>query len=209
MASPWHARHATLQRNLCIVYCQATPEDIATGLAWYPAARRIVQDWSAAYGVSVETVACVIAALSPLQEWGRNLSQAEAMVAGRAPTIRGLASNERKARAILQGREGTTLRAFPHGPKVYHFACNLAGDTGAVTVDTHAIQAACHDVQVRLGLRWQAYAAFAAAYQAVAMALDLAPCDFQAIIWHTWKRLYPRMSKLHLRRRWHVVGMEE
>lgn len=27
-----------------------------------------------------------------------------------------------------------------------------------------------------------------------------------AIIWHVWKRLYPRTWKTHHRRQWHVIG---
>jgi hypothetical protein len=86
------------------------------------------------------------------------------------------------------------------------FARNLQGDGSAVTVDTHATQAALNDVTVTIGLTAARYAVFADAYRAAAMHAGLRPCDFQAVVWHIWKRKYPRGLKNKLRQQWHVVG---
>lgn len=207
MACQFTRRMPELTRNLLRLYRKRSTADTALGLAWYPNAHRIVLDWSDTYGYSIATVACVIAAISPQIDWERNLIAADDVLAGRAVSVGGpLRSNIAKARRIADDRAGQTLPYFPYGPKVASFACNLAGDSSIVTVDGHAMQAALNDVQANYRLPWKPYAIFAECYRNAAYRVGIAPADFQAIIWHAWKRLYPRSVKLTLRRQWHVIG---
>ncbi len=167
----------------------------------------------------MKTVACVIAAISPQCEWTRNLVIADDLLAGREPSIGGaLRSNLAKAKALRDETDtpnGTLdylsasarmARVFKSGPKVTNFAQNIAGDTQAVTVDTHAIQAAMSDPLVTICLKAASYQLFAQAYQAAARQVGIAPCDFQAIIWHSWKRQYPTAWKIRNRAQWSAVG---
>jgi hypothetical protein len=87
------------------------------------------------------------------------------------------------------------LPYFPGGPKVCSFALNLAGNDTAVTVDTHASQAALGSTLRTYGLSWQPYMCFASAYEIAANRVSRPAAEFQAIIWHTWKRIHPPESK--------------
>jgi len=201
------SRMPEIRRNLLHLWQEVSESDRELGAAWYPRAHRIMVEWAETYGYSIATVACVTAAISPQLEWTRNLVIADDVLAGRLPSIGGvLRMNLRKAERIRDDRAGQITPYFPHGPKVASFACNLGGDYSIVTVDTHAMQAALCDVQANYRLRWQPYSVFAQCYADVANALQIEPATFQAIIWHTWKRLYPRTRKLSERRQWHIVG---
>lgn len=211
MASHYARRLPEFTHNLLHLYRhETTVADCSLGNDWYDNAHRMMQEWSDSYGFSIATCACVTAAISPQCEWSRNLIIADDILAGRIPSIYGaLPLNVSKAQRIANDRASNMLDYFPQGPKVSSFACNLAGDYDVVTVDTHAVQAACGDVEVTISLHWPAYAVFAEAYQRAAIKAHLQPAVFQAIIWHTWKRLHPRVSKIQRRRQWHVVGEAE
>jgi hypothetical protein len=185
-----------MRRNLTTVYRRVTPADRDAGLAWYPHARDIVRSFATAYGIHDATVACVIAALSPQCEWSRNIVVAEDLLAGRGPSIGGpLLANITKAQRIINDRAIDTVAYFKAGPKVFHFARNLMGDASAITVDTHAAQCAIADPAQAIGLTWPHYDRIATAFRDVANRQELAPCDLQAVLWVTWKRLYPRSVK--------------
>lgn len=202
--------------NLVSLHNRATEADIINGEVWYPNARRIVSEWSDTYNVSETTVACVIAALSPQIDWPRNLIMADDVLAQRPLSIQGLRKNEEKARLIARvepidivtiGIPAEVMRYyFPTGPKVGSFAENLAGRDDIVTVDTHAMQAALNDVEARYTLKWTPYQVFQSAYTRAAQRVNRSPAEFQAIIWHVWKRLNPPQHKRNVRRQWEVIG---
>src|SRR6266404_4335581 len=196
-----------IQRNLLKLYRDAAYEDMVQGNEWYPRAHAIMLEWADTYGFSIATVACVTAAISPQCSWERNLIIAEDLLAGRLPSIGGaLNVNVRKAQRIIANRAGQITPYFPYGPKVASFAVNLAGDYSHATIDTHAMQAGLNDVQATYTLKWGPYAVFAQCYVNAAKIVGIDPATFQAIIWHVWKRKYPRTVKLQLRRQWHVMG---
>jgi hypothetical protein len=120
---------------------------------------------------------------------------------GEASAGGALLANVRKAIQIRDDRAESILPYFKSAPKVYNFSLNLQGIKSAVTVDTHALQAALHNVEITLGLNATRYAFFADAYRQAAESVDLAPCEFQAIVWLTWQQLYPRMVKNRIRRK--------
>lgn len=200
--SRYAARIPTMVRNLLALYRRATPAEVEAGLLWYPDARRIVCDWAGTYRLHDRTVAQVIAAVSPQCEWPRNLVIADDILAGRPPSIGGaLHVNIRKAERLRDNPSLTMLDVFPGGPKVCNFAVNLLGpDVTAVTIDGHAAQAAMNDATFTAGLPWRVYANFACAYHEAAHHVHADTADFQAIIWHVWKRLYPRQVKNRLRK---------
>lgn len=211
MACQFDSRTKEIERNLLRLYHQATDADIVQGIAWYPEARRIVCEWGTTYCFHDDTVAGVIAALSPQQEWSRNLIMADDILAGRPPSVLGLRSNIIKARLMrdsnpLENLSTRMLRLFPGGPKVNSFALNLAGDNSVVTVDTHAMQAGLNDVTARYTLKWAPYRVFAECYARAAVMVSRPPAEFQAIIWHAWKRLYPVGTKRQLRKQWEPIG---
>jgi hypothetical protein len=208
----------TLCENLRKEYAIVEDTDTVAGLAWYPSAQDIVRQWSEHYRYSVDTVACVVAAISPQVEWTRNLVIADDTLAQRMPSIGGvLHVNLRKAERLRDTdyrydiAERWTLEArmkeqFPTGCKVLNFARNLAGDMSAVTIDTHALQCALRDPLTTVGLRPVVYDIIADCYKTVADEVGIRPAVFQAILWHSWKRQYPRTWKILHRKQWSVMG---
>ncbi len=204
---------ATLVRNLGKVYRLATPAERAEGSTWYQKAQGIVNDWRVSYGLQLETVACVVSAISVQCAWERNLIIADDILAQRPPSVGGaLRSCIARAERIRRYDTGlpvdTTMRLhFPYGPKVLNFARNLAGDLHSVTVDTHGIQAACFDVLTTLTLKPKRYDIFADCYkQAAERYSPYYPAEFQAVTWLTWKRLHPTRGKIAARAQWSAVG---
>lgn len=215
MACQFDARMLEIKHNLRAFYRATEPLDRSLGVEWYATARRIVMEWATHYGYHDATVACVIAAISPQCDWERNLIIADDVLANRPVSISGaLHVNIEKAKRLrdewsttgtmgcneLGDVESRMVRVFPHGPKVCSFAANLAGIDDYVTIDGHAMQAALNDPTADYRLRWQPYTVFARCYAEVAREVGHKPCDFQAIIWHHWKRQYPRMVKHAIRK---------
>lgn len=200
-----------MRDNLLIGFARASDKAKANGLQWYPRARKMVRQWARADGLSVSSVACIIAALSPQVSWPTNVIAARSLLDDIYPTGP-LRVNISKAQSILAAaryaRDSKTrydahndmLRLFPEGPKVNSFAYNLAGNDTFVTVDTHAIQAALNDARVTIGLRWLPYRVFAECYAQSAVDVGLSPATFQAIVWHYWKERYPAQTKKQIRR---------
>ena len=194
-----------LKRNLTKVYARRTEADTLHGLLWYETARVFCSESAARYGHSVATCAAVTAALSPQCRWDRNIIIADDELGHRPVSIGGaLHSNIRKAEILRDSQAVDTRTVFTSGPKVHAFSLNLAGNRDAITVDTHAVQAAYDDVQVNVWLKAEPYRVFADAYRAVAQSVNVAPCDFQAIVWHTWKRENPH--KQPARAQWSAMG---
>lgn len=194
-----------MRDNLLTVYSQATTDDMNVGLAFYPLAFTQCHDWARYSGHNPLTVAGVVAALSPQVDWPHNLETAEHMVFGDVGYVyRGIRKNFDKAECILRDGAIDISPYFKRGLKVVPFSRNLAGDSEAVTVDTHAIQAAHNDVYwPQQALTPRTYAQIANAYVDSARAANLRPCDFQSVVWHVWKRLWPRAVKIQLRsNRW-------
>lgn len=208
MRSAYCSRITEMGRNLRHLYrTQTTDADRALGSVWYDDAHRIIAEWAHTYGYSIATCAAVTAAISPQCDWTRNLVIADDILAGRPPSIGGaINANVEKARRLRDAHESDTRKVFKSGPKVRAFSLNLLGDYSAVTVDTHATQAALADVEVTVALKQPQYDCFAQAYQLAALSFAIEPATFQAIIWHTWKRMYPRVAKLSRRTQWSTMG---
>lgn len=193
------------KRNLARVYARRSEADNLAGLLWYETARVFCSEAASKYGHTVATSAVVTAALSPQCRWERNIIIADDVLGYRAVSIGGaLHTNIRKAEKLRDTGATDTRAVFKDGPKVNAFARNLAGDCDAITVDTHAVQAAYDDILVNVWLRSGPYDVFATAYCEVARSVNLAPCDFQAIVWHVWKREHPH--KQPQRAQWSACG---
>lgn len=196
---------ATMARNLRTLLARASATDIAQGKTWYPRARAIVHIYAERFAISPETVACVIAATSPQCEWKRNLQITYDVLAMR-PLRKGFAMHGfvSRARRIREEQStdvlATMRRYYPTGYKVQAFAQNLIGCDTAVTVDSHAAQAAVNDITRVRTDNPRIYNAIASAYVDVAGETTYAPAELQAILWHTWKALYPATVKRHILR---------
>lgn len=176
------------------VYRQATLQELQDGLDWYRDAHAI------AVALDPErphAAAGVLAALSPMQSWGRNVNlAARAYADGRASG--GLFRNCAKADQIMAGAEPLDVLG---GDKVCNFYKAIANpaDGSAVVIDRHAFDIAVGRItndKSRAALsRKGVYDAFARAYVRAAKTisaetgLDMSPSALQAVTWCTWRRL--------------------
>lgn len=183
-------------RNLRKLYAQATPADIMQGSTWYPVAMDGCHAWGERFNVEPETVACVIAAISPQCDWTSNLRIALEVLSGQALVTGGaLRANVAKARAIYRDRATSLVGYFKDGPKVTAFSRNLLCDGAHVTIDAHAVQAAMNNPLWSKSLRTPQYRVFADVYSDVARELGIPVYQFQAIIWCTWKHKHTTSDK--------------
>jgi hypothetical protein len=175
------------------------------GERFYPDALAHCQNLARAYSLPVETVAGVVAALSPNNKWSRNLQDAHNIC--RAYVVGGYADAEQikcstynrnkiKALTILGGADPSTVLG---GLKVRAFYGCIMGDPYAdVCVDGHAYS-------VWLGqyvpttktpkISPKLYAAISADYAMAAEQINIIlntaylPCQIQAITWLAWRRI--------------------
>jgi hypothetical protein len=160
---------------------RATPADIEAGARWYGSGESLVDELAALHGLSRESVAAVIAHLSPRTTWLRNTTGARSLLAtDTAPGC--LSANVSRALAAL---ESDTPLATLNGPKTARFALNLLGDRTAVTVDVWAVRVALRgreDAEQVLG-RVGMYGAIEYAYQLAAHRAGVDPTTMQATTW--------------------------
>ena len=121
--------------NILSVYEEASPEEIAEGLAWYSSAHTFSVGLSERYGVSIRQAAGIIAALSPRLSWDLNLRNADTVC--RTGDVRGLGGNVAKAKRILHGEDPSDVLG---GNKVRSFFDNILFHeaSSTVTIDRHA-----------------------------------------------------------------------
>lgn len=164
----------------------ATLPQVTDGAAWYADAHGEAVRIGTAYGVATDTVAAIIAALSPRNKWARNLADAEAFVAAaargdaRRPKACTFHANSAKAWDIATG---TPWAEIMGGAKVRSFVANITGDAYAVTVDVWAVRAATLGAKDSVGKRKGEYETYANAYRIAAATLGITPSTAQAIAW--------------------------
>lgn len=170
---------ATVDR---IVRTYAAADDAAreAGRGWYGDGESIVDSLAERTGYSRETVAAVVAHLSPRTTWGRNVYGATMLLTeGTAPTCIG-ANVDRARRAMSSADPLSTL----HGPKTRRFAANLLGRRDVVTVDVWAMRVAMGDRARESALkRAGVYDALERAYQLAGARLGVDPVTVQATTW--------------------------
>ncbi len=176
---------APLTRRLLNTFDRACEDTIAQGVAWYPLARRTCENISREYGVPVDTVARVVAVLSPNMSWKGNITCTRKVLDGwtagiPASDVRaGLRTNVRKAYAILNGNPDALT-----GPKVTNFYRNIMGESDLVTVDSWAMRAATGKPYTNRDVPTATErAAITLAYCRAAARRGVCPRDFQAIVW--------------------------
>lgn len=192
--------------NILGVMQLATPMELIISRDWYANARRICETIANKVGlpgplpaIGWQTVAGVVAALSPNNRWERNCADAELVVrlykAGGAEAALGAKvctykTNLVKAVQILEGHHiPDTLR----GPKVTEFYHCIIGSVSEVCIDGHAYsiwagQRLTMKEIPSIGKKLRAQ--IKADYIAAARKYDLRPCEVQAITWCAWRRIH-------------------
>lgn len=127
--------HDGMVERILAQYHAASAECLADGRRWYAVAHAHALRLSAEYDVSLNTVALLIASLSPQKSWTDNLIMAEQALRGEdIPLATGI--NKRKAHAVLCGDvvELTALKT-----RNFWELIRDSGNDFSVCVDTHAI----------------------------------------------------------------------
>ena len=196
----WTVSDRTVERmawNVGQVLGLATADEWTAGVEWYQDGCAIAAQLADEYGVNVDQVVGVIAALSPQCEWSENLRRARELLATGdvtgAPRVF-VESAQRIAAGLVWARAGVAV----NGPKVWSFFDNLADPLGSdeVTVDRHALSVALGRVvekaeAKRLLERAGVYELVGEAYRRAAERAGLRAHECQAVAWVVWRQLAP------------------
>lgn len=189
--------------SILAVFLAASDPERINGANWYATAQEAAATMAKRYGVSLDTVAGVVAALSPNNRWERNLRDADNLIA--AYTLGGpgdalgvktstYGKNKAKALAILQGADplealgGLKVRAF--------YGCIIGAN--AVCIDGHAY-AIWRGERISTSstpkISAKLYASIVADYVKATDTINgvlggqYQPFQVQAITWLAWRRL--------------------
>jgi len=185
------------QRNILAIFYQASTNELLEGALWYKRANTVASHIAETYNVSLFKVCGVIAALSPRNEWTRNVIDAEALISmyvsgGSMDDIRVCTYNTNKAKAwtIMQGTDIEECL----GRKQTAFYLNIATPDHShdVTVDSHAYNVwlgEFNSIANTKSLSERTYNAVSQDYYFVANSLDLRAHQLQAICWLAYRRL--------------------
>ena len=194
-------------RNILAVYDLATTGERREGMEWYNRANRVAADIASEHGISLETAAGVIAALSPNNRWERNIVDAENVI--RAFSIGGAEEAERvkvctygkmrtKAIQILEATSIVDHASILNGRKITAFYECIIGRQDAVCIDGHAYSIWFGD---RLTMKQvpnigkKLYAEIVSDYVEAARILSedgtsVTAFEVQAVTWCAWRRLH-------------------
>lgn len=192
--------------SILAVFFSANDFETISGAKWYEAAQDAAATIATRYSVSADTVAGVIAALSPNNRWERNLRDADNLIG--AYTLGGYSDalevktstygpNRIKALTILEGVAplevlgGLKVRAF--------YSCIIGG--GDVCIDGHAY-AIWRGERISTSstpkISAKLYSAITADYARAAATINSVlgttyrACQVQSITWLVWHRLVKR-----------------
>ncbi len=177
--------------NILRVFARADIADVNAGIDWYADARESAAELAQRHGYSVEVAAGVISALSPLNEWSKNLRDADRVLGGNFTGCLGVSLD--KARRIMAGED---IVSVLHADKTVNFYLSIlsAGKEG-VCVDRHAFDIAVGfrspDKNRSIGKRL--YRDIAAAYTLAAdiitsEGLPVTPAEVQSVTWEEHRR---------------------
>jgi hypothetical protein len=193
--------------RIMAVYDLATTQEKIDGASWYEAAHRIAQSLAADHGLTLQSTAGVISALSPRNKWKRNVIDAENLIEAfkvdpeSACNIKVSTFSKNKERALkilandFQRDEYDSvddIAKILSGPKLNEFFnCILLRDD--VCIDGHAYciwnggRTSLADVpSIGVKLRKEIKADYAKAAERT----NTTPAVMQAVTWCAWRRIH-------------------
>lgn len=134
------------QRHIVARFMDATTLEIEQGNTWYEQAYKVCQRIALEYQLNAETVAAVVAALSPNNKWERNLKDAENVVAAfmlgsvdDAMNVKVCTYKKNLAKAVdILNATHCDHESILKGPKVIEFYHSILGSQDDVCIDGHA-----------------------------------------------------------------------
>jgi len=175
--------------NILAVYADSTPDDKARGRTWYARAQTQCAAVGEDYGVDTRTVVAVVAVLSPMVRWERNVTLARIAIetwqdGAPAIDVPALNNNCHRARRILNG----DLDDVERSPKAASFYHSIMGAPSRPCVDRHAYEAATGHPGEGAPMTERTYRLVAEAYREAARDLGMGVRHLQAIVWLTTRR---------------------
>ncbi len=201
-----------IERNILAVYFRSTDQDKLAGMTWYGDAHEVAVGLSLKHSTEVSRVVGVLAAISPGNNWGRNIMEADEFISAfvRGYTLPSVGvygrRNVAKARRILNGESPESVLHTKTGPKVWAFYSNILDPMNSqeLTIDRHAKALAYNLPSKRKGFASDdklsivgrvEYRYLVRHYRVIAERLGLVPHQLQAVTWVTWKRLQGRLEQ--------------
>ena len=197
-------------REIVAKFTLATSQEVQLGCDWYPSALSIAARIGEKYDVSAQTVAGVIAALSPNNRWERNIIDAENIIkcwaAGGtrsdllAVKVCTYGKMKEKAIDILTTPIGVNIKETLKGKKIVEFFnCITNPLLNDVCIDGHAYSVwfgqrltmkEVPPIGVKLRAQIKTDYRDATAFINEELSEHFTPADIQAITWVTHKRIH-------------------
>lgn len=162
----------------------ASEDDIHAGLGWYLNAHDVIREISDTSGYSLDTVAGVMAIVSPRTQWAQNITCAKMICSDDAKGARGYAIGSFVDKAVAW-RNGK--RDVMGGQKVLSFYDNLLNPTTSEAVTLDYIMAKGIGFEQKALERKGFAEAVTKGVQDAARELGIRPCQLQAICWVYWR----------------------
>jgi len=199
----------TKEKNRILkVYKLATGNEIRQGLLWYEVANYLASSIAEDLGVSPKTAIGVIAALSPNNQWSKNLIDARVLIEGfqnglsqEDTKVSTYHAMKAKAWSILEDDLSchSSILTRLNGRKIQSFYECISGFNGSCCIDGHARNIAygervpLTDKQTNVGVKeysnlQESY--YRAAQKVVIDGTTLKAHQMQAITWVAWRRIH-------------------
>lgn len=185
------------QANIRQVLSRTDAVDWAEGLRAYASYRETLSRLASHYGYTLNQVAAVFAALSPNNDYIKNLRSTATLLKGHAAgmSVETLTTTSYRACQLRAWRvlDGEDFLAFTKGKKTRNFYTLIVNPDHptAIVIDGHmvSIQRGQRMTMTAAKLTNFNYEEVAHAYCAVAFSEFIRPSQLQAILWFTWKRI--------------------
>lgn len=188
--------------NLKELWNQKDAIDFGEGLLAYRRYRKVMQSFSDYYGFPLKDVTSAFVALSPNSDYHGNLRSLSSVLDGvrdgvNPKTITVSTYNACRDRAVTYVTGAVSFLETVKGPKIRAFRDNILrpNTSREVTVDGHMVAAWAGEAMTmkeasRLLKSKSDYLTIAAGIRELADEYEVAPCQAQAILWLTRKRVY-------------------
>tara|TARA_X000001382_G_C3119557_1_gene162695 strand:+ start:65 stop:652 length:588 start_codon:yes stop_codon:yes gene_type:complete len=188
-------------RNILKVFAQCTDAELQHGMRWYKDAEIAGQNIADKYQLPLHIVVGVIAALSPTNEYGQNIRNADTMC---RIFIEGGYVEDTKPSTYhpMRDKAWSILQTMPHniddvafilnGPKITDFAYCIMGEDVCV-IDGHAWCIANNDrrtMQKVPNIGKKLRAELQECYRRAGKKHGMTAYQMQAATWVAWKRIH-------------------
>jgi hypothetical protein len=185
------------ETNILKVWEQADTVDLREGMQAYYRYRTTMKNIASHFGFSLESVVGCFCALSPNNDYVGNLRSLITLLKGckAGEDVDKLTVSTYNACKLRAWRclGGEDFMSFTTGPKTRAFYSNILNpeDISYVTIDGHMYSLWAGKRMTMKAIAYERfnYKKVELDFKRVAFKLTLIPCQLQAILWFTWKRI--------------------